>query len=112
MTQDFGGLVGVFLQFPPKVQHNLQPTTLHWYHLWKAFCFNSEIRSLRPHIPVKKVVRTIGKPPVRILHVQTEPHFKQMDALWQIYFAKNNQILQNSDFDFGNGYFHNNYGEA
>ena len=36
------------------------------------------------------------------------PPLKQTDALGQIFFAENEKIL--SDFDFGDGYFDNDYG--
>ena len=54
------------------------------------------------------------------MRVQTEfcriafqpPPLKQTDALWQVFFAENGQILWNGDFDFGNGDFENNCGQT
>ena len=39
------------------------------------------------------------------------PPLKQTDALWQVFFAENEQILKNSSFDFGNGYADINFGQ-
>ena len=63
-----------------------------------------------------------GKLHLIILHVQTEfcqiafqpppPSIKQTDALWQVFFAENEQILKHSVLYFGNGYLDNNYGQT
>ena len=42
----------------------------------------------------------------------TQSTLKQTGALWQLFFSKKNQILQNSHFDFKKGYLDNNYGQT
>ena len=40
------------------------------------------------------------------------PSIKQTDALWQVFFAENEQILKHSVLYFGNEYLDNNYGQT
>ena len=37
---------------------------------------------------------------------------KQMDALWELFSPKICKFVLNSSFDFGNGYFDNDYGQT